>query len=187
MTRPRTSRRPQRTVAPPLDPQRLTDLAYGYAARYAVTEGRLARYLATKVRERGWAGEGLVAEKISDLTARLVELGVINDAVVARSTVDLARRKGLAEQRLRAALASKQVRGDVAAAALAAQENDADGALGDACRFAQRKRLGPWRTVSRSPERLRRELAAMIRAGHGFSVARQVVEAADPADIAGAD
>ncbi len=157
----------------------MTDLAYAYAARYAVTEGRLKRYLATKVRERGWTGEGSPADKAAELTARLAEVGVVNDAIVARSTVDLARRKGLAGGRVRAALAVKQVKADVAGQAMA--ETDADAADPEAAaleaaeRFARRKRLGRWRTRAATPELLKKEIAALLRAGHRYQTARLVV------------
>ncbi len=165
----------------------MTDLAYAYAARYAVTEGRLKRYLATKVRERGWAGDGSPADKAADLTARLAEVGVVNDAVVARSTVELARRKGLAGQRVRAALAVKQVKSEVAGEAMAESEADAAdpeaAALEAAERFARRKRLGRWRTRAATPESLKKEIAALMRAGHRYQVARCVI-AENPDDTA---
>ncbi len=185
MTRFKPYQQRQHKAPQPLDPQRLTDIAYAYAARYAVTEGRLTRYLTTKVREKGWSGADPATEKIAELAARLVEMGVVNDAAVAQSTVDLARRKGLAGQRVRAALATRQVRGDIAAAAIA-QSADTDpeaAALRDARRYAERKRLGPWRKVSPTPERLKKELSALIRAGHGFSVSREVVAGDIPADL----
>jgi regulatory protein len=179
MTKDKPFRRRERTAPRPLTAQTLTDVAYFYAARYAVTEGRLRRYLATKLRERGWADETQASEKIDALVARLIEMEVVNDAAIATSTVAAAKRKGLAGQRVRAALAVKQVRGDVAQDAIAADaeatDGDDDAPLQTALRFAQRKRLGAWRTVAATPERLKKETSALIRAGHSYAVTRQVL------------
>jgi regulatory protein len=166
--------RQPRKPPPPIDSQRLTDIAYGYAARFAVTEARLKRYLSGKVRERGWAEEVAVVDVIDRLVARLVEFGAVNDVVVARSTVDLSRRKGLAGHRIRTALSMRQVSAETATEVLAeTQPDDPEAAALEAAqRYAQRKRLGQWRTGAASPERDRREMAAMIRGGHSFSVAR---------------
>lgn len=181
MTKAKPFRRRERTAPRPLDARTLTDIAYFYAGRYAVSEARLKRYLATKVHQRGWTGDPQAIEKIEALVAYLVELHAVDDAVVAASTVATARRKGLAGHRVRAALAVKQVRSDAATEALAAPVPDDDGdgdeeenGLQTARRFAARKRLGQWRTVPATPERLKKEITALLRAGHNYAVARRV-------------
>ena len=59
----------------------------------------------------------------------------------------------------------------------AARELAADDAAAAALRFARRRRIGPFADVA--PDRAGREkaLAAMVRAGHGFEIARAVVDA----------
>jgi regulatory protein len=179
MTKQPPFRRRERTVPRPLDRQMLTDLAYFYAGRFAVTEARLKRYLILKVRQRGWAEDSQYIEIIEAMVERLVELHAVDDRTVAVSTIASAQRKGLAGHRVRAALAAKQVKSDVAAEALqsnADSECEAeDKPLETARRFAQRKRLGVWRTVEVTPERLKKEIATMIRAGHSYSIAWYVV------------
>ena len=49
--------RPKRTPKP-LDSVRLNDLALHYVARFATSAAKLEAYLARKLRERGWDGEG---------------------------------------------------------------------------------------------------------------------------------
>jgi regulatory protein len=58
----------------------------------------------------------------------------------------------------------------------AARELAAEQAVDAALRFARRRRIGPF--ASQSPDRAARDkaLAAMIRAGHGFELAKAVVD-----------
>jgi regulatory protein len=185
MAKAKPFRRRERTVPRPLDARTLTDIAYHYAGRYAVSEARLARYLTQKVRQRGWASEMSASEKIAALVAYLVDLHAVDDAAVAASAVATATRKGLAGHRVRAALAVKQVRGEVATEALASQAGagDEDVPLQTALRYAERKRLGPWRRGDRTPEGMKKEIASLVRAGHSYATARHVILLADPGDI----
>jgi regulatory protein len=73
--------RPARREPPPLDQARLNDLALGYAARFATTRVKLARYLARKLKERGWAGSA--PADIAALVDRLAGLGYVDDASFA--------------------------------------------------------------------------------------------------------
>jgi regulatory protein len=52
-----------------------------------------------------------------------------------------------------------------------------EGAADAALRFARRRRIGPY--AESAPDRTGREkaLASMVRAGHGFELARAVVDA----------
>jgi regulatory protein len=181
MNRPKPARRRERAPPKPLDTQRLTDLAYFHVSRFAVTEGRLRQYLVRKVREKGWADEQQASDIIDVITARLVELGAVNDLAVARSTVTAARQKGLAGHRVRLALATRQVKAEHVAEVLQmSDETDPETEALDAARlFARRKRLGQWRTVPLTPERERKEISAMIRAGHAHTVARRVIRQTD--------
>jgi regulatory protein len=177
MNRAKPAPRRERAPPKPLDSARLTDLAYFHVSRFAVTEGRLKQYLIRKVREKGWASEEQVSDIIDQISARLVQLGAVNDLAVARSTVSVARQKGLAGHRVRLALATKQVKAEHVAEVLQPNdETDTEAeALDAARRFARRKRLGPWRTVPLTPERERKETSAMIRAGHAHAIARTVL------------
>jgi len=65
----------------------------------------------------------------------------------------------------------------------AAHELAAEEAAAAALRFARRRRIGPF--ADGIPERKEREraLAAMIRAGHSFELARKVVDAEPGSEI----
>ena len=175
-------RRPREPRAPrPIDAAQLQDMAVGYAAKYATTAAKLRRYLARKLGERGWSGEEL--PDVEALVGRITSLGYVDDRAYAASKArDLAAR-GFGARRVRGALSAAGVgREDVAAAT--APDDDADGAetaLATAIEFARRRRFGPFARdgASTDPARMRRELAAMARAGHDFAVARRVLGAAD--------
>ena len=47
-----------------------------------------------------------------------------------------------------------------------------------ALRFARRRALGPFAVRTPNPQERERALAAMIRAGHGFAIARAIIDLA---------
>lgn len=158
-------------VVRPLDEARLKDLALAYVARFATTGTRLERYLARKLRERGWAGEG--KPDLAALVHRMIELGYIDDAVWAGAKSNDLLRRGYGKRRIGQALGEAGVAEAIRARlapSLAAQRQAA-------CDLARRKRLGPFDRNPPDPARREKQLAAMIRAGHGFDVARTVIDA----------
>ena len=168
-SRTRTARR----APEPLDAAGLDALALAYAARFATTRARLLAYLARKLQERGWAGDGPPAT--AALADRLVALGYVDDAGYAAMKARGLAARGLGAGRVRQALRAAGVDGDTTAAAL-------DGAepLAAAIAYARRRRLGPFATGQRDP---RKDFAAMARAGHAPDVARRVLAAADAAAL----
>jgi regulatory protein len=163
--------KPARKAPPPLDQARLNDLALGYAARFATTRAKLARYLARKLKERGWAGSQ--PADIAALIDRLAALGYVDDASFAAMKGRAMAARGLGQRRVAEALAAAGVTPDDRGAA-----PDAAQAIATAVAFARRKRLGPFaRTGSDDPNLRQKALAAMLRAGHSFEVARRVLAA----------
>lgn len=165
--------RGKRRVAQPLDSARLNDLALAYVARFATTARKLERYLARKLRERGWGGEG--EADVAGLVARLCELGYVDDAVWAGAKSNDLLRRGFGKRRIGQALGEAGVAESVReslAPGLAAQRRAA-------CDLARRKRLGPFDLQPHDPARREKQLAAMLRAGHGFDLARTVLDAPD--------
>jgi regulatory protein len=180
--RPREPRAPR-----PIDAAQLQDMAVGYAAKYATTAAKLRRYLDRKLGERGWSGETL--PDVEGLVGRITSLGYVDDRAYAASKArDLAAR-GFGARRVRGALSAAGVgRDDVTAAIAPDDDEDCDEtALATAIAFARRRRFGPFARdgASTDPARMRRELAAMARAGHDFAVAKRVLGAADEDAVAG--
>lgn len=161
-----------RATRPPLDPDALDRLALRYVGRYATTRAKLADYLRRKVVERGWAdGEPPIAA----IVARMADAGYVDDAAFAESRSAALGRRGYGARRIGAALAAAGVDREIVSG-VAHDPFDA------AERFARRKRIGPFAAESTDAAAQRRALAAMLRAGHGFALARRFV-AAEPGNF----
>ncbi|MBY6127810.1 recombination regulator RecX [Qipengyuania aquimaris] len=171
------TRRRNRRSPKPLDRTRLNDLALHYVARFATSTGKLRAYLQRKLRERGWDGDG--QPDIDALVERFADKGYVDDEAYARSKANglLARGYGArrVEETLRAAGIDEEVRGD--AAPEEAEARQAAVALAKRRRFGPFARPGSDETVEEAHKRREKQLAAIIRAGHGFDHARRIVEA----------
>ena len=160
--------RAERTPPPPLDAAALRDLALRYVGRYATSAAKLQRYLARKLWERGWAGPG--EAPTAAVVAQCVASGYVDD-------------RGFGEARARS-LAAKgygraRVGQDLAAAGI---ERELAGEIGStvdtraaAETYARRRRFGPWDRAGFDAERHRKQVAAMLRAGHDFATVRAVL------------
>lgn len=177
------SRRPikERRPPPTLSPARLEELALSYVARFATSAAKVEQYLARKLRERGWDGEG--EAPVDGLVERCARLGYVDDAAFATARAESLSRRGYGARRVDTALKVAGVDEADGAAARAHAESEAWNA---ALRFAERRRIGPY--ADAWPERPEREkkLAAMLRAGHPLGVARKLV-AARPGEFPDAD
>jgi regulatory protein len=162
-----------RKSRPPLDDERLRELALRYVGRFATTRARLLAYLERKVRERGWhEGNQPETEAMAD---RFVELGYVNDASYAVTKSAAMVRRGLGPRRIRAGLQADGI-GEQERAQAEAQATDAKWDAAHA--LARRKRIGPYALAVADAATHQRQMAAFLRAGHDFSTARRWVEAA---------
>jgi regulatory protein len=157
----------------PLDAEGLERLGLAYAGRYATTRAKLESYLRRKVRERGWAEDG--EPPFERLVARFAEFGYVDDRAFAAAKASALLRRGYGERRVKEALQAAGVGAEDAAGARGEAEAQA---LGAALRFAERRRVGPYAEAPLDRERRDKAMAAMLRAGHRFELARRVVEAA---------
>lgn len=165
-------------VAKPLDAAALSELALAYAARFATTRVRLSRYLDRKLKERGWQGE--TPPDRDGLVARLAALGYVDDRSWAAAKVRDLSARGFGAGRVRGALAAAGVDAeDREAVAM----SDAGAAWAAALLLARRRRFGPFaREPDAGPDRRRREIAAMVRAGHDPGLARRLLASRDEAE-----
>ncbi|MEH3046450.1 RecX family transcriptional regulator [Sphingomonas adhaesiva] len=164
--------RPPRALSP-LDRPALERLALRYVERFATTRGKLAGYLARKVRERGWA-DALPADP-AEVAERMAALGYVDDRGFADQKGAALARRGYGVRRVADSLRAAGVAADDAAAALEQARTDAwDSAL----RLARRRRIGPFATqATQDPKVRERHLAALLRAGHDMATARRIVSA----------
>ncbi|WP_082730494.1 MULTISPECIES: regulatory protein RecX [Sphingomonas] len=173
----------KRRPAPPLDAAALERLALRYVERFATTRGRLVDYLKRKIRERGW--QGPAADPLA-IAERFAALGYIDDRAFGEARAAAMARRGLGARRVGGALRAAGIDAEDAEAIAPAI---AGRTIASAIAFARRKRIGPFALAEADRPQRERQLAAMIRAGHGFDIARQIVALApgDEAALAALD
>jgi regulatory protein len=166
-------------LPPPLDEAILRDMALRHVARFATSRGKLLAYLTRKIRERGWGGEQPADPE--GLADRFVDLGYIDDAGYAVMKSAALARRGYGARRidetLRAAGIAESDREQ-------ADAQTASEAWTAAERFARRKRIGPYATAPLDPRQREKAIAAFLRAGHGYAIARRWVDAAPGEELA---
>jgi regulatory protein len=163
---------PKRKPRPPLDGDALERLALFYAGRYATTRARLRNYLARKIAERGWSGDG--AAPIEALAERLAGLGYVDDKAFAASRAASLGRRGYGKRRVADALKAAGIDEEDSADA---RELAKDGAWQAALRFAERRRIGPFAATQADRPAREKAMAAMLRAGHPPGIVRRLVHA----------
>lgn len=149
----------------PLDPSTLQALAVRYVGRYATSRAKLTAYLERKVAERGWAGDG--APPVGAIVERCVDAGYVDDQAFAEAKSRSLARRGYGHRRVEAALNQSGIARDLTEAL----RPDEDAAFDSARTFAQKRRIGPFATRPADQAQLRRQFAAMIRAGHSPQLA----------------
>lgn len=155
----------------PIDQARLDELALSYVGRYATSRAKLKTYLRRKLRERGWAGA--CDPPIDALVERLARLGYVDDRAFALSKARSMNARGYGGGRVRQALAQAGISDEDSNEARELASIDGFAA---ALRFARKRALGPFASCKPDPRDRQRAIAAMIRAGHEFSLAREIVD-----------
>ena len=160
----------QRRPRPPLDRRLLEEIALRYVGRFATSRKRLETYLQRKLNERGWEDES--EAPVRDIVERLAGLGYVDDAAFALSRARSLGARGYGPRRLAGALAAAGIEDSDAEPAMQHAGQDSAEAI---LRFAQRRRMGPYAENSPDPPTREKWLAALVRAGHDFGLARKVV------------
>ena len=151
-------------------------MALAYVARFATSAAKVEQYLARKLRERGWDGDRPADPK--SVVERFVELGYIDDETWARAKGGALVRRGYGQRRVDQALGAAGI-DEGLRAEVRADEAELRRA---AVTLAQRRRLGPWGAEPADRAAREKQIAAMLRAGHGFEAARAVIGAATVAE-----
>lgn len=167
----RTRDRPRRPPTP-LTAAKLDELALAYVARFATSAAKVERYLARKLRERGWEGEQPPEPRT--IVERFVELGYIDDMAWARARSGGLLHRGYGQRRVDQTLGAAGIDEGIRAEVRAGEAAERRAALA----LASRRRLGPFGGGAADRDARQKQIAAMLRAGHGFDAARAVVDAA---------
>jgi regulatory protein len=160
--------KPRRAPAP-LNSETLRELALRYVGKYATTKAKLRQYLARKLKERGW--DDARPPELERLADRFAELGLIDDAAYAMAKSRSLSARGYGKRRLADQMRQAGVgQADGADANAHAEEAAIEAAL----RLARRRRIGPFAAEAPSPQMQEKWIAAMVRAGHDFSISRVI-------------
>jgi regulatory protein len=165
------SQRKRRRTPSPLNENSLKELALAYVGRFATSRAKLRSYLARKVRERGW--DGASEPDLAGIAERFANQGFIDDAGYALAQARSLSARGYGQRRLAQKLRTAGIEEEDGAAA---REHSDREALTAALRFAERRRIGPFAAAFPDMKEREKGLAAMVRAGHPFGLARAVVE-----------
>ncbi|WP_102958681.1 regulatory protein RecX [Mangrovicella endophytica] len=167
---------PQRRKVPgPVTAEWLFRAGMHYLERYASSTENLRSVLRRKLMRRCLArGEDAeaFAPLVEEAMGRFADLKLIDDRAYAEARAASLRRRGTSHRQASAKLLAKGVEPDLVAAALAVEGGDE---RASAWRYAERRRLGPFRLRDRA-ERRDRDVAAMIRAGFAFADAAAVID-----------
>lgn len=161
MARPLRDRAPP----PPIDQAALERLALRYVERFATSRGRLTDYLARKLRERG--AEGAVDPRA--VAEAMAARGYVDDEAYADARARGLARRGLGERRVTQALRQAGIEAEAIVRATA-ESSPVEAALA----FARRRRIGPYAREAADPKLREKQIAALIRAGHAFGLARKI-------------
>lgn len=173
--------RPPKKPPSPLNNVGLERLALRYVERFATTRAKLVRYLTDKIRMRGWTDDR--PADAAALAERLTELGYIDDRAFAEARAGSLTRRGYGAVRVRGALRQAGIEVDDAATVEPALE---DARVTAALALARRKRIGPYAAAPVDRVLREKQIAALVRGGHGFALARAIAELSPDADIAAA-
>lgn len=154
-----------------------------YVGRFATTRAKLSTYLNRKIVEKGW--DASHPPEIEHLVERLASLGYIDDAAFALAKARSLGQRGYGGRRVDQALRQAGVGEQDGAPA---KDMAKEGATAAAVRYAQRRRIGPFAIEAPDHKGRDRALSAMLRAGHGFDLARRLIDlapdpAASPAEV----
>ncbi len=180
---PARRRAPRKVTAKSLD-----RAALFYLERFATSAENLRRVLMRRVESSASfhgtdRDEG--AAMIDTLVARYLASGLLDNRAYAEGRVRTLRRRGSSARLIHLKLRQKGVADEVIAEALASLAGDGtEPEMAAAAALARRRRLGPFRRPGEREERRDKDLAALARVGFSYAVARRVIEAPSPEDLA---
>ena len=163
---------------PPPDAASLREAALHYLARYATTETGLRRVLLRRIDRWTRQADGEAArdqaaaarEAVPAVVARMVALGLINDAAFAETRAQSLALGGRSRRGIAMKLAAKGIAPDQVAAVLPQGE---ESELLSALILTRKRKIGPFR---RAEEDGKRAFGVMARAGFSREIARRALE-----------
>ena len=171
----------KRRPTPPLTHSWLRTEAIRHLERWPATEMRVRRLLRKRAKRAQSFHGGNIEEAqplIDAVIHELRETGILDDSRFAQLWIDYLRRRGTSRRMIFKKLTEKGVSQDKISVALEAYTTDdeSDPEHTSAVAYATRRRLGPYRRpFDPDPDRRRKDLAAMARAGFSYGIAKAVL------------
>jgi len=160
-----------------ITPAYLERAAISYLERHASSGANLRRILARKAQRRsGGPPEEEILMLIDQVVEKAVRSGLVDDRIYAETKTASLLRRGASARLVGARLAAKGLDRDIVGAVLSEAAPDE---FAQARRYAERRRLGPYRSVP-DPARRERDLAALARAGFSYRAASAALDGEDP-------
>ena len=165
-----------------LAPADIKDAALHYLGRYAASTARLRLVLTRRIKRSAKANDldpEPLLQELERVIAMLLRTGLLNDASFAEGRARSLNRRGGSRRQIAAKLSAAGVPQATTAQALAGLEDELpDAEFAAAIAYAKRRRLGAFRAkLDGSPERRRKDLMAMARAGFALDLARRALAA----------
>ncbi len=173
-------------IARPITAKYLQNAAAFYLERYASSAEGLRRVLRRRVRKAEMLDAPVmdnVEQAIEAIVQKFVTAGLLDDKAFAQTKARSLHRRGASNRLTRQRLQAAGIDQDTVDSAMISLDdelgsNPQSRELKAAAAFARRRRIGPYRTKDREPNRLR-DLAALARAGFVYDLARKVIDATD--------
>jgi len=173
----------------------LSNIALHYLSRFAASEASLRKVLQNRLRRVALKSPVFAADNdkqkclndaIETIIARYIRSGVLNDAAYAETKINSLRRAGRSNRAITQKLSLKGIEPSTISYAFTQHDEGAhpeDQDLKAAILLARRRKLGPYRLVP-DPEKIKKDMATMARAGFSFSTIKKVLNTAlDDDDI----
>ncbi len=168
---------------------RLWAISLRYLQRFSASVDMLRRVLDRRLRPAVAAGllaSEEAARRREMILQKAAGYGYLNDARFAEGRIAALLRQGKSPRVIAETLKAKGVAPATVTSALAhaAETAQEDIAAAAARAYAKRRRLGPYRSGPTDARQAEKDLAAMLRAGHALSLARQILShtETDPPD-----
>lgn len=164
--------------------------ALHYLGRFNSSEHNLRQVLERKVRRRNEENAPASDDQkawIDAVASKCVKYGYVDDAVYARQRAQSFLRRGKPTGTIAQDLRHKGIATDLIAQVLAELETDEDASADAraAAAYVRRRRFGSFRRKENIPEdKLDKELAAMMRAGFRYDLARSMLALSEDEIIA---
>lgn len=183
MSEQKKQRKPR--IPKKITPSYLNNYAMFYLERFSSSSANLKRILMRRVKKslthHGEPSMDSATGMVDDVVTKLLELKIIDDALYAKSRTTSFRRSGNSKRQISAKLYSKGLKNEQIEVAIETVDK-AHGfdnpELSAAIRYAQRRRIGPYRTrpCAEPEEQAKKDLAKLARAGFSFELAKKALK-----------